>query len=81
MEHGPNLLKVLTFLDYTEGGEALWLHREVVQSRTARLGGLWALMVLWVSRLIAVELDQMTFEGPFQLKWFYDWFNIFDIEI
>ena len=40
MEHGPNLLKVLTFLDYTEGGEALWLHREVMQTPKVRLEGL-----------------------------------------
>jgi len=66
MEHGPNLLKVLTFLDYTEGGEALWLHREVVQTPKVRLEGLCALMELWVSLLIAVELD---LEGPFQFQW------------
>lgn len=40
MEHGPNLPKVLTFLDYTEGGEALRFPREMVTLPKVRLEGL-----------------------------------------
>jgi len=29
-------------------------------------------MELWVPLSIAGDLDQMDFEGPSQLKWFYD---------